>query len=73
MLFDGEKVVPPRPMNDKQLMVLYEVKDRHTWRKMLYKIRTELIARKNEGRYCYNIKEVIIIFEHLGRPRTIGG
>lgn len=67
-LLENEIAVTPRPMNDKQLMVLYEIKHYVTWKKMLKPIAWKLIDRKLENRYFYNTQEVTLIFEFLGQP-----
>jgi len=67
-LFEGETMVTPRPMNDKQLMSLYEIKHYKTWRKTLKPIEWKLLYRKKEKRILYNTKEVNWIFELLGQP-----
>ena len=67
-LFEGERYATPKPMNDKQLMALYDIADYRTWSKLLSKISFLLANRKSERRLFYNINEVKLIFEHLGAP-----
>ena len=67
-LFEGERYATPKPMNDKQLMALYDIADYRTWSKLLSKISFLLTNRKSERRTFYNINEVKLIFEHLGVP-----
>ena len=67
-LFEGERYATPKPMNDKQLMALYDITDYRTWNKLLSRISILLANRKEERRLFYNINEVQLIFEHLGKP-----
>jgi len=67
-LFENESYAPIRPMNTKELKALYGVKHGSTWKKMISSIAWKLISRKVEGRQIYTIREVEMIFEHLGRP-----
>jgi len=56
---DNEFVVTPRPMNDRQLMVLFEIKHFLSWKKALRSIAGKLTGRKREGRYTYSKEEVL--------------
>ena len=67
-LTENEMLITPRPMNDKQLMALYEIRHRQTWKKMLNPIAWKLIGRKRDCRYLYTKDEVTYIFDFLGQP-----
>lgn len=58
----------PQPMYDKQLMEIYNIKHRRTWKKLLIPIASELRQRRANRRYLYNIKEINKIFDLLGIP-----
>ncbi|MFA6924686.1 MAG: hypothetical protein WC223_10605 [Bacteroidales bacterium] len=67
-LFEDEVEITPRPLNDKQLMNLYEIRHRQTWKKLLSPIAWKLVGRKKQKRYLYTKDEVSWIFEFLGKP-----
>lgn len=65
---EKEILVTSRPMNDKQLMNLYEIRHRQTWKKLLNPISWKLVGRKRDRRYIYSKEEVEWIFDFLGQP-----
>ena len=67
-LFENEVEISPRPMNNKQLMALYDIKHRKTWQNMLKPIELKLINRIIDCRYTYTTAEVESIFDFLGQP-----
>lgn len=74
-IFEGEREEIPRRLSAKELMILYDVKDYNTWKRMIkpisHKLRNFTQKGIRKSRYKYFPREVRYIFDFLGTPIII--